>query len=71
MFAKAADELGILWCCVGDDDDNRSKVENKLRNLLNGAMETDRILFPYRNIDINLLQNGLCAIFRMPLLYDA
>ena len=37
MFAKVANELGISWCCVGDDDDNRSKVENKLRNLLNGA----------------------------------
>ena len=63
MFAKVASELGISWCCVGDDDDNRSKVENKLRDLLNGAMETDRILFPYQNIDINLLQNGFNDVY--------
>ncbi len=63
MFAKVANELGISWCCVGDDDDNRSKVENKLRDLFSGAMETDRIFFPYRNIEINLLQNGFNGFY--------
>lgn len=68
MLAKVANALGISWYCVGDDDGKRAKVEPVLKRHLDGADEVDRFVFPYRNIEVNLLRHGHAAIYqnRMP-----
>ena len=45
ILAKVANALGISWCCVGDDDSERAKVERNLRPELNGANEAERTRF--------------------------
>ena len=64
MLAKIANALGIPWYCVGDDDDQRRKVEPKLEANLNGAEEADRFAFPYPTIEVNLLRNGYVDAYR-------
>ena len=69
MLAKVANALGIPWYCVGDDDDNRAKDEPKLQENLDGVEEVDRFVFPYPNIEVNLLRNGFVDVYNsyMPL----
>ena len=64
MLAKIANALGILWYCVGDDDANRGREERKLRQHLAGASEGDRFVFPYPDIEVNLLRNGYGDVYR-------
>ena len=63
MLTKVANALGISWYCVGDDDDNRQRKEKKLKSNLDGAKEADRFGFPYRNIEVNLLENGYDSVY--------
>ena len=42
MLTKVANALGIPWYCVGDDDNERTKVEPQLRLHLSGAEEAHR-----------------------------
>ncbi len=63
MLAKVANALGISWYFVGDDDQNRVKDEPKLKQNLDGAEEADRYVFPYPNIEVNLLRNGYESIY--------
>ena len=63
MLAKIANALGIPWFCVGDDDGGRRKVEPKLERNLNGAEPADRFAFPYRTIEVNLLNNGYMNVY--------
>lgn len=62
--AKIANALGIPWYCVGDDDTNRAKDEPKLRQNLAGAEEADKFVFPYPDIEVNLLRNGYAGVYR-------
>ena len=64
MLAKIANALGIPWYCVGDDDTNRAKDEPKLRQNLAGAEEADRFVFPYPDIEVNLLRNGYADVYQ-------
>ena len=63
MLAKVADALGISWLCVGDDDTNRVKVERALAPYLSGAVGEDKLMFPYPNIEANLLGEGYDAVY--------
>lgn len=64
MLIKVAKALGISWFCVGDDDGNREKVENKVRPFLGGVEEPQRLVFPYPNPETNLLRNGFEYVYR-------
>lgn len=63
LLTKIANELGIEWYCVGDDDAERSKTEPKVKTNLGNASEADRLIFPYINIEIHLLSNGYENIY--------
>ena len=63
MLAKVANALGISWYCVGDDDSNRARDEPKLKENLEGAGEADRYVFPYPDIEVNLLRNGYDVVY--------
>jgi putative ATP-dependent endonuclease of OLD family len=63
MLTKVANQLGIAWYCVVDDDSGRTKYEGKLRGQLNGVPEADRLVFPYRNVERFLCDNGFGSIY--------
>ena len=63
MLAKVANELGIPWYCVGDNDDNRAKEELKLKANLAGARASDRFAFPYPNMEEHLKANGYAEVY--------
>jgi len=63
MLAKIADAMGILWYCIGDDDENRKKVEKKLLPLIKDQDIDQKMAFPYPNIETNLLQNGYDKVY--------
>ena len=63
MLTKVANELGIPWYCVGDDDDNRGREEAKLKANLAGARESDRFAFPYPNMEGHLKKNGYAEVY--------
>ena len=62
LLAKVADALGIVWYCVGDDDDEGQKTRRKLDGL-DASHETDRVVLPYKNIEIHLLGNGYGDVY--------
>ena len=63
LLAKVANALGIAWYCVGDDDAERSKTEPKVTANLGKASKADRLIFPYINIEIHLLDNGYEEVY--------
>ena len=65
MLAKVANQLGIAWYCVVDDDSGRKKYEKKIKEQLNGVSETDRIVFPYKNVERFLCDTGFGSIYEM------
>ena len=58
LLAKVANQLGIVWYCVGDDDGERRNTRDRLKDHLRSSEEADRVIFPYENIEIHLLGNG-------------
>ena len=64
MLAKVANQLGIPWYCVGDDDSNRARDERKLRANLAGARESERFAFPYPDMEEHLKANGYAEVYR-------
>ncbi len=62
-LAKIGDALGILWYCVGDDDENRKKVEKKLLPIISDRDLNEKMEFPYPNIETNLLQHGYDQVY--------
>ena len=58
LLVKVANELGIAWYCVGDDDSGGKNTRAMLRDHLRSAEEAKRVIFPYENIEIHLLGNG-------------
>lgn len=63
MLGKVANQLGIVWYCVTDDDSGRTKYENKVKAQLNGAAETDRLSLPYENVERLLCASGFGSIY--------
>ena len=63
LLAKIANALGIFWYCVGDRDDGENNTKTKLMEHLDGAKEEDRMIFPYENIEVNLLSNGYEEVY--------
>ena len=63
MLAKVANQLGIPWYCVVDNDTGRQEYEPRLRAQLERAPENDRIVFPYENVELLLCESGFGDIF--------
>ena len=63
MLANVANQLGIGWYCVMDNDSGRSKYEAPVRRQLQGAQETDRLTMPYRDIEHLLCENGFGDLY--------
>ncbi len=59
MLAKIANQLGIEWYCVLDDDSGRKKYKPRVQAQLGVASKADRLLvLPYQNIERLLCENG-------------
>jgi len=63
MLTTVANELGIAWYCVADDDAEGQKNVNKARNNLNGVAEADRIILPYVSPERLLCEEGFGHIY--------
>jgi putative ATP-dependent endonuclease of OLD family len=64
LLTKVANALGIPWYCVIDDDSGRTKYEAAAKANLGTLPQSDRIAFPYTNIEIHLLGKGYDGIYR-------
>lgn len=62
LLAKIANALGIAWYCVGDDD-GEGKTTRETLHGLDPSEEKDRVVCPYRNIEIHLLSNGYGKVY--------
>lgn len=63
LLAKVANELGIPWYCVVDDDSGREQYEPAVLRNLAGASAQDRLCLPYPNAEIHLLSNGYDCVY--------
>lgn len=63
LLAKVSNALGIAWYCVGDDDTERPNTERKVSHNLDGAKVSDRVVFPYENMEVHLLSNGYDSVY--------
>ena len=63
LLTKIANALGIEWYCVGDNDAERKNTEPKVTANLGKASKADRLIFPYINIEIHLLDNGYEEVY--------
>ena len=63
MLSKVANQLGIAWYCVIDDDSGRKKYENKVKREIGVAPEADRIVFPYRDVERFLCDYGFGDLY--------
>ena len=64
MLAKIANQLGIEWYCVIDNDDAGIRdYEPKIINQLNGISKTDRRILPYINPELFLCENGFGDLY--------
>ena len=64
MLAKIANQLGIQWYCVIDDDEGRRQYERSVRAQLAHADEADRMTMPYENVELMLCENGFGDIYK-------
>lgn len=63
MLTKVANQLGIAWYCVVDNDSGRKKYEKRIRGQLNGMPEAERLVFPYENVERFLCDSGFGNIY--------
>ena len=63
MLSKVANQLSIPWYCVIDDDKGRRQYENKVRREIGTASETDRLVFPYLNVERFLCENDFGDLY--------
>ena len=63
MLAKVANQLGIAWYCVLDDDSGRGNYESRVRGELGPAPEGDRLAIPYENVELLLCQSGFGELY--------
>ena len=63
ILAKIANQLGIPWYCVIDDDKGRKEYEPRVRAQLAHADEADRMTMPYENVELLLCESGFGDIY--------
>ncbi len=63
MLGKVANQLAIAWYCVVDNDSGRGKYANKVKGQLDGAVEADRLVLPYVNVERLLCARGFGHIY--------
>ena len=63
ILAKIANQLGIPWYCVMDNDEGRTKYEKGVRAQLGHADEADRMTVPYENVELLLCASGFGDIY--------
>ena len=63
MLAKVANQLGIAWYCVIDDDSGRGKYERSVRRQIASAPEGDRIATTYENMEQLLCESGFGDLY--------
>ena len=63
MLAKVANQLGIAWYCVMDDDDGLRKYERAVRGELDGVPEGDRVAISYENMEQLLCESGFGHLY--------
>ncbi len=63
MLAKIANQLGIPWYCVIDDDEGRRKYEPSVRAQLGDVDESERMTTPYENVELMLCASGFGDIY--------
>lgn len=63
LLARVANMLGIPWYCVVDDDKGRPQYEPIVLANLGSAVAADRLVFPYVNPEIHLLENGFDGVY--------
>ena len=63
MLAKVANQLGIAWYCVLDDDGGRKKYERRIKEQFNAVPESDRLTTPYKNVELFLCESGFGEIY--------
>ncbi len=63
MLAKVANNLGIVWYCVLDDDHGRGKYEQRVREQLDAAGHEERLTIPYGNVERMLCENGFGELY--------
>ena len=63
ILAKIANQLGIPWYCVMDNDQGRKKYESRVRAQLAHADEADRMTMPYKNVELLLCESGFGDIY--------
>ncbi len=64
MLAKVANQLGIAWFCVLDNDSGRTKYENRVKEQLEGTNMADPIVIPYENVELFLCENGFGELYK-------
>ena len=62
-LAKIANQLGIAWYCVMDDDSGRHEYEGPVLQNLDGAPVEDRLTLPYRDIEHLLCEGGFGDLY--------
>ena len=63
MFGKVANQLGIPWYGVIDDDSGARKYRNAARAQLGDAAEADRLILPYENVELFLCESGFGDLY--------
>ena len=63
MLAKVANQLGIAWYCVMDNDKGREEYEGSVHKQLQGAQEADRLTMPYHDIEHFLCESGFGDLY--------
>ena len=63
MLAKVANQLGIAWYCVADDDDAGRKYVRSVCRELGSAPEGDRVAISYENMEQLLCESGFGDLY--------
>ena len=63
MLAKVANDLGISWYCVVDNDSGESKYTGSLRAQIRDVAEEDRLILPYENVERFLCEHGFGSLY--------
>lgn len=63
-FAKVANDLGIDWLCIADNDDSGQRYLRSVRNYLQGRPESEHVIaWPSRNIEVFLCESGCGDVY--------
>ena len=65
MLAKVANQLGIAWYCVLDNDSGRRKYERRIKEQFDTVPESDRLTMPYKNVELFLCESGFGELYEL------